>query len=67
MSNLPERINVIKAITYNVQGIVKDLKEMGHEGDITVENVLDYIEDWVEEDFGNSNDLIYQDENGEML
>ena len=67
MSNLPERINVIKIITYDVPRVVKDLKEMGHEGDITVENVLDYIDDWVEEDFGNSNDLVYQDENGEIL
>ena len=67
MDNLPERINVIKIITYDVPRIVNDLKEMGHEGDITVENVLDYIEDWVEEDFGNFSDLVYQDENGEIL
>jgi hypothetical protein len=67
MSNLPERINVIKTITYDIPSLVNDLKEMGHEGDITVENILDYIEDWVEEDFSNLTNLVYQDENGENL
>jgi hypothetical protein len=67
MDKLPERINVIKTITYDVPSLVNDLKEMGHEGDITIETLLDYIVDWVEEDFGNFIDLIYQDENGEML
>ena len=67
MSGLPERINVIKTITYDVPRIVNDLMELGHEGEVTVETLLDYIEDWVEEDFGNSSDLVYQDENGELL
>ena len=67
MDKLPERINVSKTITYDVPRIVNDLKELGHEGEITTETVLDYIEDWVAEDFGTEHTLIYQDENGEEL
>jgi hypothetical protein len=67
MSNLPERINVIKTITYDVPRIANDLREMGHEGEITIETILDYIKDWVAEDFGTEHTLIYQDENGEIL
>ena len=64
---LPERINVIKTISYDVERVVNDLKDMGHEGEITVETILDYIEDWVEADFGADNNLIFQDENGGEL
>jgi hypothetical protein len=67
MDKLPERINVSKTVTYDVVRIVNDLRELGHEGEITTETVLDYIEDWVSEDFGTDTDLIYQDENGEEL
>jgi hypothetical protein len=67
MSKLPERINVSKTITYDVPRIVNDLKELGLVDEITTEILLDYIEDWVAEDFGTEHTLIYQDENGEEL
>jgi len=67
MSNLPKRINVIKTVSYDVPRIVNDLKEMGREEEITIQVILDYIQDWVDEDFGKNSELIYQDENGGEL
>jgi len=67
MSNLPKRINVIKTVSYDVPRIARDLKELGHEGEITTQTILNYIEGWVVEDFGAESTLIYQDENGEEL
>ena len=75
--SLPERINAIKVVTYDVVQIVESLQAMndyGSRGDDnaepyepTLEEVLAYIEDWVYEDFGDSYGIIYQDENGEEL
>ena len=62
---LPERINVMKVITYDVPEIVGSLKELG-EVDITTENLIEYLESWIVEDFGDLNVTI-QDENGEEL
>lgn len=69
MSNeLPERINVMRVISYEVDKIVNDLKDMEHEGEITLEDILEVINDYVIEDFGTSyKNLIFQDENGEEL
>jgi len=74
---LPERINAIKTVTYDVTQIVESLQAMndyGSRGDDdvepyepTIEEVLGYIEDWVFEDLGDSYGVIYQDENGEEL
>ena len=64
---LPERINVIKCITYNAQDIAKMMTEEEYEGEITLSRVLDRIEDWIRDDFGSTKGLVYQDENGEEL
>jgi hypothetical protein len=67
--DLPERINVIRTVTYDVPGIVDSLKEMGEE-EIDMDRILEYIEDWVAEDLTaplSRHDVIYQDENGEEL
>ena len=67
--SLPERINVIRTITYYVPDIVVSLNDLGEE-DITTETVMDYIQDWVYEDMASPvsrHDLVYQDENGEEL
>ena len=51
METMPERINVIRSITYDVSKVVEDLKEM--EVDlIDLETVMNYIAEWVEEDIG---------------
>lgn len=71
MDKLPERINAMKVISYDVQQIVEALmaeQEVEAE-EVTLEMVMDRIESWVEEDFINdvSDSTIYQDENGEEL
>jgi hypothetical protein len=69
MNDLPERINVIRTVTYDVPGIVDSLKEMGEE-EIDMDRIIDYIEDWVEEDLTaplSRHDVVYQDENGEEV
>lgn len=68
MNKLPTRINVLRAVSYDVSGIIEDIKENEPDAEITTESILDYIQDWVEADFGGvTKGLIYQDENGEDL
>ena len=67
--SLPERINVIRCITYDVSKVVEDLKEKEVEP-IDIDTVINYIHEWVEEDmraFISRYDLVYQDENGQEL
>jgi hypothetical protein len=66
---LPERINVIRTVTYDVPKIVSDLEDMGME-DIDLDVVLEYIQEWVWEDMSappSRHDLVYQDEDGNEL
>lgn len=69
--SLPERINAIKTVTYDVIQIVESLQAMNDDDSYepTLEEVMTYIEDWVYEDFYNDDmsDIIFQDENGEEL
>ena len=64
--SLPERINIIKVMTYDVESIRRDAHNAGLPLD-TVDDVLEFIEEWVEEDFGSLSGLIFQDENGNEL
>ena len=67
--SLPERINVIRCITYDVSKVVEDLKEKEVEP-IDIDTVINYINEWVEEDMRaliSRYDLVYQDENGQEL
>lgn len=65
--SLPDRINVIKTITYNVGQLRHEVRnEFGIEL-ATVDDVMEYIEDWVADDFGGLSGLVFQDENGEEL
>jgi len=69
METLPERINVIRTVTYDVPKIVEDLQGMNME-DIDLDVILEYIQEWVEEDLRaplSRHDVIFQDENGEEL
>jgi hypothetical protein len=69
METLPERINVIRTITYDVAKVVEDLKDMEVEP-IDLDTIFDYINEWVEEDMRapiSRHDIIYQDENGQEL
>ena len=73
---LPERINVMRVISYDVQQIVNDLIEAGKkdDGKVTLSDVTEYIEGLVADDFScgyghtaDGRDLIWQDENGEEV
>jgi hypothetical protein len=64
-TQLPERINVMKIVTYDFQKISDDIFEATGLRPETVTEAVDWIEDWVQEDFGSTRDLIFQDENGE--
>ena len=66
---LPERINAIKTVTYDVTQVVESLQAMNDDDtyEPTLQEVLDYIEDWIFEDLDGPYGVIYQDENGEEL
>ena len=65
--SLPDRINVIKTITYNVGQLRHEIRNYLGIELATVDDILEYIEEWVEEDFGGLSGLVFQDENGEEL
>ena len=69
METLPERINIIRSITYDVPAVIKDLEEMNVEP-IDLDTIMHYITEWVEEDMRapiSRHDLTYLDENGQEL
>jgi hypothetical protein len=71
-TKLPERINVMKVISYDVQNIMESIVAMNSDRDfdsITLEEVMQQVEAWVEEDFpaDRIKDLIIQDQDGEEL
>lgn len=70
--SLPERINVIRTITYATEHMLADvaLSNEISEDDVTTDMLLDWISDWVWEDMTSPpsrHDLVYQDENGDEL
>ena len=72
MAKLPERINAIRTVTYNVASIVETIVEMNagdvKAEDVTLDEVLDIISEWATEDLASSRmGIIYQDEDGEEL
>ena len=68
---LPERINVMKVVTYDVNWIANDIRGVKEDASYapTIDEVVDWMTEWVLEDFGvvDCNGLIFQDENGEEL
>ena len=74
MSDLPERINVMKVVTYEVADIVDLIKSERdatdtQEVEVTIGDVMERVEGWVKDDFGaeHTRFLIYQDENGDEI
>lgn len=59
----PKRVNVMRVITYDLEELRKD---MGLKLE-TADEIIEFLEDWVTEDFATAKGLIYQDENGEEL
>jgi len=76
MRELPERINVMKVVSYDVNQIANDIHaetETPH-SEITLWDIMQRVEVWIENDFScgwghtaDTSDLIFQDENGEEL
>ena len=72
---MPERINVMKVITYDVQQIVNDLIEAGQkDGTVTIDDVMGIVEELARDDFSCGwghqepvNNLIFQTSDGEDL
>ena len=72
MSQLPERINAMKVVSYDVESIVKAIMDLNNgeitADEVTLEEVLDYVHDWADEEISNPQvKVIFQDENGEEL
>ena len=72
MSHLPERINAMKVVSYDVASIVQSIIDLNNNEitaeDITLDEILNLISGWANEDMPNpQNKVIFQDENGEEL
>ena len=69
METMPERINVVRTVSYDVQSVIKDLEEMEVEP-IDLETVMNYITEWVDEVMRSPlsrHELTYLDQNGQEL
>lgn len=69
-TELPERINVMKVVTYDVQSIREMLAELNHkefEYVATDSEVMSVIENEVSEHFSDLKDLLWTNEDGEEL
>lgn len=67
---LPKTINVSKTVTYDVEQIVEEIHRVNGlraAQDATIEDVVEWISDWVQEDFDGAIDLVYQDEDGNII
>ena len=73
----PERINVIKVISYDTEIVMDQLREdnrdIGKEMEITLDDVIERIHELAMDDFScgwghraDISDLIFEDENGEQ-
>jgi hypothetical protein len=64
---LPKEINVMRVVSYDVEQIVQEMIAWQPESEPTLKDVMEFIEDWVIEDFGSDNYVTYQDENGNQI
>ena len=62
---LPERVNAMRTITYDVSEIYQSLTQ--HDMEFTDEEVMDYIFDMISIDFDGVDGVIIQDEDGNEL
>lgn len=70
METLPEKINVIRSITYDVQSVIKDLEKLGDDYSGNLDTIMGYITRCAEEDMRapiSRHDLTYLDEFGKEL
>ena len=69
-TSLPERINAMRLVYYDVKQLVTDMAEASQkdQSEITLDEVMGVIADYATEDLASSYmRIIYQDENGEEL
>ena len=64
--SLPKRINAMKVLSFDVGEVIDGISSLGYEDEITLEVILDYIEDHTSDEWEYAG-LILQDENGEEL
>jgi hypothetical protein len=72
MKTLPKEIVATRTFVYNVEDIVNSLivdDENREASDVTLEEVVDYIQDWLVDDFGHLYDfnIHLSDEDGKEL
>lgn len=69
MSDLPEKVNAMHIITYDVNEVRSSLAELNGIDQVDVRDyeITNLIQTWIAEDFGNAENLIVQDENGEEV
>lgn len=72
MKTLPKEIVATRTFVYDVQDIVNSLiidDENREASDVTLEEVVDYIQDWLVDDFGNlyNFNIHLSDEDGKEL
>lgn len=71
-NNLPAQVVVTYGQTYEIDEVMlSDISEAygKPEADITIEDVMEWLEDWVSEDFPNAEgaNLTYQDNKGKVI
>jgi hypothetical protein len=72
MKTLPKEIVATRTFIYDVPGIIEDMMIMDmdlKEEDITLEVIIDHIQDWLIDDFGHLYDfnIHLSNEDGEEL
>ena len=64
---LPERVNAMRVLTYDVRDLKNTLTEEDPENPPTDEQIMEYIFDCIATDFGGFYNVIIQDEDGNEL
>lgn len=65
---LPDTINAMKIITYDVKNIVESLIENDEQPrEVTLEEVMEVVKAWAIDDFGDNWNVFYQTDDGEEL
>jgi hypothetical protein len=65
---LPDTINAMKIITYDVKNIVESLIENDEQPrEVTLEEVMEVVKAWAIDDFGDNWNVFYQTDDGDEL
>jgi hypothetical protein len=65
---LPDTINAMKIITYDVKNIVESLTENDEQPrEVDLEEVMEVVRAWAIDDFGDNWNVFYQTDDGDEL